>query len=221
MPFGDSTTDKELELGWSRGVDDEQFFQRLLGNLRQIDAQLHNQFAHNPKQDLGLKFAVFGGTIQTATEWTFVGPQTITLPDGATSFVERGTGGAILANQTEFTFENIPIAEVRTKTGLIELVTDRRPELGEPAGGAAVSITFAEIIGVILDSQVPLSAVKQHEGSLAIDFTQLTGVATRAQLPPEIAYEDEANTFGPLQTIPQLEAPNLEALLRFIGNSDR
>jgi len=47
------------------------------------------------------------------------------------------------------------------------------------------------------------------------------GVAARTQLPAEVAYEDEANQFVLLQTIPQLEAVNHEALWRFIGNSSR
>jgi hypothetical protein len=47
------------------------------------------------------------------------------------------------------------------------------------------------------------------------------GIAARSQLPAAIAYEDEMNTFGMLQTIPDLEAVNHEALWRFIGNSNR
>lgn len=47
------------------------------------------------------------------------------------------------------------------------------------------------------------------------------GIAARNQLPATVAYEDEPNTFGPRQTIPDLEATNFEALLRFIGSSQR
>lgn len=47
------------------------------------------------------------------------------------------------------------------------------------------------------------------------------GVAARTQIPALVAYEDEANSFSELQTIPQLEAVNHEALWRFIGNSSR
>lgn len=47
------------------------------------------------------------------------------------------------------------------------------------------------------------------------------GIAARSQLPAAIAYDDEANSFGLRQTIPDLEATNFEALMRFIGNSNR
>lgn len=47
------------------------------------------------------------------------------------------------------------------------------------------------------------------------------GIAARSQLPAAIAYDDEANSFGLRQTIPDLEATNFEALMRFIGNSSR
>ena len=47
------------------------------------------------------------------------------------------------------------------------------------------------------------------------------GIAARSQLPAAIAYDDEANSFGLRQTIPDLEAVNFEAEMRFIGNSSR
>ena len=50
---------------------------------------------------------------------------------------------------------------------------------------------------------------------LSIAFTQLTGVATRLQLPPEIAYEDEVNTFTLANNFADLRAPDFEALFRF------
>lgn len=51
-----------------------------------------------------------------------------------------------------------------------------------------------------------------------LPFVQITGVATKAQLPPEVAYEDEANDFGANeQTIDNLTAPNFEALMRLMA----
>ncbi len=47
------------------------------------------------------------------------------------------------------------------------------------------------------------------------------GIAARTQLPSPIAYEDEANSFGLRQEIVDLEAVNFEALMRFVGNSNR
>ena len=44
------------------------------------------------------------------------------------------------------------------------------------------------------------------------------GIAARSQLPAAVAYEDEANQFGLRQTIPDLEAENLEALMRFTSH---
>ncbi len=218
---GFAKSNKSIEFGWSRD-EGEQFFERLTQNLRQIDEAVHHQWANNPRQNFELKYAFFGGVIDAGASWVIIDDGDITLPNGATSFVERGTGGTVSSNTTAFSHPDaIPMAEVRTRDGEIIDVFDCRPELGAPSGSVGTTITFPEIVGVILDGQVPLSAVKQWEALLAIDFTQLTGVATRAQLPSEIAYEDEANTFSEVQTIPELEAPNIEALLRFIGNSDR
>lgn len=219
---GFAKSNKDIEFGWARGGDEEQLLQRLTDNLRQIDAQLQNQFAHNPRESFQLRYAFFGGVVDAGASWEVILDGSILLPDDATSFVERTPGGTVVSNTTEFTYpDNVPMAEARTSNGEIVDVLDRRPELGAATGAGAGVITFADIVGQILPGQVPLAVVKQWESFLSIDFTQLTGVATRAQLPPEIAYEDEPNTFLLKQTIPVLEAVNFEALLRFIGNSSR
>ena len=219
--IGFAKSNKNIEFGWSRGGDEEQFLERLTRNLRQIDQAIQHQWANNPREDFALSYAFFGGVVDSGTEWVIVPDGAIDLPDNATSFVQRGTGGAVSSNLVAFDHPAfIPMAEVRTSRGEIVDILDRRPELGAPEGGGS-SISFPEIVGVILDAQVPLSAVKQWEAFLDIDASQIVGIIDRGNLPPEIAYEDEANTFDQLQTIPQLEAPNLEALLRFIGNSDR
>lgn len=219
--IGFSKSNKNIEFGWSRVGDEEQFLERLTRNLRQIDQAVQHQWANDPRENFGLKYAFFGGVVDSGTGWVVVSDGSISLPDDALSFVQRGTGGTVDSNLVEFGHPDfIPMAEVRTRAGEIVDIVDRRPELGAPEGAAA-SISFSEITGVILDGQVPLSAVKQWEAFLDIDASQIVGIIDRANLPPEIAYEDEANTFDQLQTIPQLEAPNLEALLRFIGNSER
>jgi len=220
--IGFAKSNKNIEFGWSRGGDEEQHLERLTRNLRQIDQAVLNQWANDPRQNFRLSYAFFGGIIDSGTGWVAVDPGTIDLPDDATSFVERGLGGAVSTNTIEFGHPDfIPMAEVRTRAGEIVDIIDCRPMLGDPTGSSGTTITFPEIVGVILDSQVPLSAVKQWEAFLDINASQLVGIVDRSNLPPEIAYEDEANTFDQLQTIPQLEAPNIEALLRFIGNSDR
>lgn len=50
-----------------------------------------------------------------------------------------------------------------------------------------------------------------------LPFASITGVATRGQLPPEIAYEDEVNTFNQRQNIADLSAPEFECLTRFVA----
>jgi hypothetical protein len=169
-----------------------------------------------------LKYAFRGSIIDTGAAWTIVPNGTVTVLDDTINFVERSDVGAVSVNQVGFTHPaQIPMAQVTTQRGQIVDVLDRRPEIGGAPVGGTGAIEFSEIAGVILDSQVPLSAVQQWEEFLEINASQIVGILDRSNLPPEIAYEDEANTFSELQTIPQLEAPNLEALLRFIGNSNR
>jgi hypothetical protein len=190
---GFATSEKGVESGWSRGQADEQFFQRLARNLVQIDRQLHNQWAANERRHLGLKFAYFGGVIDTGVDWTVVAASEITLTDDAVNYIERSDAGVVTANTLGFTYPDwIPMAEVTTRGGEIIEVIDRRPEIGgAPTGGGGGTITFPMIVGVILDSQVPLTAVQQWEGFLSIAFTQLTGQIADAQVPESAVTQHE------------------------------
>ncbi len=55
------------------------------------------------------------------------------------------------------------------------------------------------------------------EPTTFLPFSAITGVAIKAQLPPEIAYEDEVNTFDLRQNIADLSAPEFESLARFVA----
>lgn len=52
----------------------------------------------------------------------------------------------------------------------------------------------------------------------ALSFADIDGIAARGQLPAQIAYEDEANTFDQRQTIADLQAPEFEAIMRFVAD---
>lgn len=199
---GFAKSNKGLEFGWAQPDDQDQFYQRLSRNIRLIDAQLHNQWAHDPDTSFELSFAFFGGVISGESAWLIIPDGKVALTDDATNFVERDGDGNVVVNTNEFTHPDlIPMAQVVTQGGRVITLIDRRPELGGSSVGGGGQITFPQILGVILQGQVPLAVVKQWEGSLAIDFTQLTGIATKAQLPASIAYEDEANVFSQSQTL--------------------
>ncbi len=84
------------------------------------------------------------------------------------------------------------------------------------AGGAVAS--FSDLSGNIFNFQVGTSAVTQHEAALSILFTQIFGIATRVQLPVDIPYEDEVNTFTQRNTFTDIVMPNFEAFMRFVSN---
>lgn len=48
----------------------------------------------------------------------------------------------------------------------------------------------------------------------SLPFNAITGTGVKGQLPPEIAYEDEVNTFTLAQNMADLRAPEFEALMR-------
>jgi hypothetical protein len=181
---GFSTSEKQLDYGWAQLSDLEQLFQRLTRNLRQIDAMVHHQFAADPTRFLGLRFAYFGGMIDGGNEWILSPAGTIDLPDNATTYIERSSAGVVRARPIGFAYPDwIPMYEVDTLGGAIADVRDRRPELGTGASAGGGAVTFSQIIGVILNSQVPLSAVAQWQSFLSIAMSQLTGVLDSSQLP--------------------------------------
>jgi len=221
-PVGFSTSQKKLEFGWSRGGDQDQFLERLRRNIAQLEGEVHHQFAWDPDGSFGLSFAYFGGVVDTTAAWLVVPAGSIVLPDNSSPiYVERAlVSGVVTANLVGWTYPTAaPIAEVTTKAGNITEVIDRRPHDVAGTGGGGGCTTFMCLLGQILDSQVPLSAVKQHEASLAIAFAQLTGTIANSQLPDPILVDAiNERTAGVGTTVEGVlmrdsQAPELEALM--------
>lgn len=195
-------SEKGFPGGWDPDAED-QASQRVIRVTQLLEAMVFRPFSWDRFNSLNLKYAYHGGYIDTGAEWLRILDSSVTLVDGATNFIERTDVGNVVVNQTGFTYDNhIPMAQIDARNGACVQATyiDSRPEIGgAPSTGGAGQITFSQIIGQILDSQVPLSAVAQWQFDLIIQFTQILGTATRAQLPALVAYEDEANVFTVLQ----------------------
>ncbi len=185
-----SSTEKKLEYGWSKLADEEQFYERLTRNLLQLDAAVHHQFAFDPDGSHQLTFAYFGGVYDDGAVWQLAPGGSLLLSDNtAAIYVERDlASGGVTQNLVGFTYAGrAPMCIVTTANGEITDVLDRRPhDVQGGGGGGGGCVTFPCLAGVILDAQVPLSAVKQWEAFLAIAFTQLTGTIANSQLPDPI-----------------------------------
>ena len=117
-------------------------------------------------------------------------------------------------NQVGFTYiDFIPMAEITTANGEILKTTyiDRRPEIGgAPAGGSGATITFTQIIGILLRSQLP-----------TLFFSDLSGAISNSQLPDPILVnainERTANLGTTVEGVllRNSVAPELEARARF------
>ncbi len=220
MPFsGSEISEKGFPRGWDADAED-QASQRQFRIAQLLEAMVFRPVSWDRFNSINLKYAFHGGFIDSGANWVLIADGSVTLVDGATNFIERTDAGNVVVNQSGFTYINhIPMAEIAARNGAFVVTTyiDRRPEIGgAPVAPGPGVIAFFQILGLILDSQVPPSAVIQHQALLSIAFTQLTGVATRVQLPPEIAYEDEINVFTARNTIFDLDAPEFEALTRFV-----
>lgn len=197
-PVGFSTSsDKKLEYGWSREADDDQFFERLTRNILQLDGEVHHQFGHDPDGTRGLDYYYFGGIVDDGAAWSLQADGYVTLPDDSGPiYIERDLGGGgVVQNIIGWTYVGFaPMAEVTTRAGEIVNVLDRRPHdtEGGGGGGGGGCVTFPCLAGVILDAQVPLTAVKQHEAFLAIAFTQLTGSIADGQVPESAVTQHQA-----------------------------
>ena len=204
MPFsGQEVSEKGFPGGWDADADSSTA-QRIFRVTQLLEAMVFRPFAWDRFNSLGLRYNFHGGYIDNGIDdWLLIPDGSVDLANDSTNFIERSDAGNVVVNQSGFTYLGfIPMAEIKARSGSLVPTSyiDRRPEIGgAPAGTGGGTITFAQIIGVILDPQVPLSAVAQWEAFLSIAFTQLTGVATKAQLPASIAYEDESNFFSVLQ----------------------
>jgi len=169
MPFsGSEVSEKGFPSGWEAPAEDLAS-QRVFRITRLLEAMVFRPFSWNRFASLNLKYAFHGGYIDAGDRWLLIPNGSVTLVEGGTNFIERSDAGQVTVNQTGFTYlESIPMAQIAARNGsfVANSYIDRRPEIGgaPTAGGGAIS--FNQIVGQILDSQVPLSAVQQYQFSL-------------------------------------------------------
>ncbi len=190
MPFsGGELSEKGFPRGWDAGSED-QASQRVFRMTQLLEAMVFRPFSWDRFNSISLKYAFHGGYIDNGVDaWLLIEDGSVTLADGATNFIERTDAGVVVVNQSGFTYDlHIPMAQIDARNGTLVTPTyiDSRPEIGgAPQSGGGGQLTFSQIIGVLLNSQLPASLVLQY--------------LTRGNLPSQIAYEDEANTFTLLQ----------------------
>jgi hypothetical protein len=154
-------------------------------------------FSWDRFNSLNLSYAFHGGYIDSGAGWLLIPDGVVTLVDGATNRIERTDAGNVVVQQNpEFTYlAHVPMAQIEARNGAFVPSTyiDRRPEIGgAPSGGGGGSITFAQIVGVIGDNQVPVSAVTQHQAALILSFTQLFDTIADNQVPESAVTQHEA-----------------------------
>jgi hypothetical protein len=196
MPFsGEEVSEKGFPRGWDADAEDLAS-QRVFRVTQLLEAMTFRPFSWDRFNSLNLKYAFHGGYIDTGAAWLLVDDGDVALVDGATNFIERTDAGNVVVNQTEFTYDlHIPMAIIKARNGAFVGSTyiDSRPEIGgAPATGGGGQITFSQIVGSILDSQVPLSAVAQHQFQLLIRFTQLIDSIADSQVPESAVTQHEA-----------------------------
>ena len=171
MPFsGGEVSEKGFPSGWEAPAEDATS-QRVFRITRLLEAMVFRPFSWDRFNSLNLKYAFHGGYIDAGDKWLLIDNGFVTLVEGAEiNFIERSDAGQVSVNQTGFTYpESIPMAEIKARNGSFVERTyiDRRPEIGgAPTAGGGAAISFPQIIGQILDSQVPLSAVQQYQFAL-------------------------------------------------------
>jgi hypothetical protein len=172
MPFsGGEVSEKGFPSGWEAPAEDLSS-QRVFRITRLLEAMVFRPFAWDRFNSLNLTYAYHGGYIDAGDRWHLVPDGRVTLVEGSeTNFIERSDAGVVTVNQSGFTYlESIPMAQINARNGsfVAQTYIDRRPEIGGAPTAAEGAVTFPEIIGSILDSQVPLSAVQQHQFNLCI-----------------------------------------------------
>lgn len=187
MPFsGEEVSEKGFPRGWDADADDLAS-QRVFRVTQLLEAMVFRPFAWDRFNSLDLRYSYHGGYIDNGVDaWVLIpdsadeenGGTSVTLVDGETNFIERSDIGNVVVNTTGFTHDGfIPMAQIGARNGAFVGSTyiDSRPEIGgAPVSGGPGGITFPEILGVILGSQVPLEVVKQWEGELVINAAQIT-----------------------------------------------
>lgn len=173
---GQEVTDKGFAKGWDPNRQD-QASQREFRNVQILEAAVFRTWAWRPHDSLGLKYAYYGGYVDGGSEWTLVADGTVTLADNAVNYVERSTAGVVSVNQVGFTYPSLlPMAVIRTANGSLlpnTYVDSRLLAVTSGGGGGGGVVTFEQIVGQILASQVPLSVVAQHQYNLCINALQI------------------------------------------------
>jgi hypothetical protein len=196
VPFsGEEVSEKGFPRGWDADAEDLAS-QRVFRVTQLLEAMTFRPFSWDRFNSLNLKYAFHGGYIDTGAAWLLIPDSTVTLVDGATNFIERTDAGNVVVNQSAFTYDlHIPMAIIDARNGAFVGSTyiDSRPEIGgAPQGGGGGQITFNQIIGQILDAQVPLSAVAQYQFDLFLSFTQMIDSIADAQVPESAVTQHEA-----------------------------
>jgi hypothetical protein len=202
VPFsGGELSEKGFPRGWDADAED-QASQRVFRMTQLLEAMVFRPFSWDRFNSLNLKYAFHGGYIDTGAEWlrikdsAEIGGSFVTLVNGATNFIERTDAGNVVVNQSAFTYDlHIPMAIIDARNGKFVPSTyiDSRPEIGgAPSTGGGGQITFSQIIGQILDAQVPLSAVAQHQFELLLSFTQMIDQILDSQVPESAVTQHEA-----------------------------
>ncbi len=171
MPFsGAEVSEKGFPSGWEAPAEDTTS-QRVFRITKLLEAMVFRPFSWDRFNSLNLKYAFHGGYIDAGDKWLLIPNGFVTLVEGSEiNYIERSDAGQVSVNQAGFTYlESIPMAQINARNGSFVATTyiDRRPEIGgAPTAGGGGAISFPQIIGNILDSQVPLSAVQQYQFAL-------------------------------------------------------
>lgn len=182
---GSEVTEKGFAKGWDPDAQDQEQ-QRLFRMTQILEAALFRPFAWKPHASMRLRYAYYGGWVEAGGGWAFAPDGTITLTDNVLNFIERSAAGVVAVVPGSFSAGSIPMAQIQCSGGAIlpRTYVDCRPfAAAAGGGGGGGSITFNQIVGQILNAQVPASAVVQHQGSLAINFAQLVGQIANSQVP--------------------------------------
>lgn len=202
MPFsGQEVSEKGFPTGWDADAED-QASQRVFRITQLLEAMVFRPFSWDRFNSLNLKYAYHGGYIDTGSAWVRIkdsaeaGGSFVSLVNGATNFIERTDAGNVIVNQSGFTYElHIPMAQIVARNGsfVVSSYIDSRPEIGgAPLSGGGGQITFSQIIGQILDAQVPLNVIAQHQFQLILTFTQMIDQIADGQVPESAVTQHEA-----------------------------
>ena len=192
---GGEVSEKGFPRGWEAPAEDLTS-QRVFRVTQLLEAMVFRPFAWDRFNSLGLNYAFHGGYIDTGSKWLKIDDGSVALVDGATNFIERTDAGQVVVNQSAFSYDgHIPMAQIDARNGSFVATSyiDSRPEIGgAPNLGEGGQVTFPEIIGQILDSQVPLSAVQQYQFDLFFRFEQLIDQIADDQVPESAVTQHEA-----------------------------